>query len=90
MLTEKGYRKLCKRYNYEGNAHYLTFSCYKNQPFLTNDRTRQWLLASIRRAQKKRLFDLWAWVIMPEHVHMVILPHTSVKCYSQRCKGIGC
>ena len=78
MLTQEGYRKLCKRYDCEGNAHYLTFSCYKNRPFLANDRTRQWQLTSIRRAQEKHLFDLWAWVIMPEHVHMLVLPHTSV------------
>ena len=78
MQTPDGYRKKCKRYNEPGQAHYLTFSCYKNQPLLGNDRTRQWLVDAIAAAQAKHAFDLWAWVIMPEHVHLLILPHTDI------------
>jgi putative transposase len=78
VLTEKGYRKKCKRFDNEGYAHFLTFSCFCNQPFLSRERTCKWLVASIGRAQSKGLFDLWAWVIMPEYVHLMILPHAEI------------
>jgi putative transposase len=41
---------------------------------LSKDRTRLWLLEAIEAARVKHRFDLWAWVIMPEHVHLLIRP----------------
>jgi putative transposase len=67
-------RKRCQRRNIPGHAHYLTFSCFKRQPFLTRPRARQWLIESIERALIRHDVHLWAWVFMPEHVHLVIHP----------------
>ena len=75
MKTENGYRKKLKRSNVQGQAHYLTFSCYHNQPFLNRDRSRFWFIDSLKKARDKYQFELWAWVIMPEHVHLLILPN---------------
>jgi putative transposase len=75
MRTGNGYRKRCKRYDEAGHAHYLTFSCFRNQAFLNGQRTRRWLIDAIVAARKKHPFDLWAWVIMPEHVHLLVFPH---------------
>jgi putative transposase len=66
--------KLCKRFNEPGHAHELTFSCYKNQPFLAGDRSRDWLADAIKLARRKHAFHLWAYVFMPEHVHLLIWP----------------
>jgi putative transposase len=66
--------KLCKRFNEPGHAHELTFSCYKNQPFLAGDRSRDWLADPIKLARRKHAFHLWAYVFMPEHVHLLIWP----------------
>jgi len=33
----------------------------------------------LRLGQRKQQFDLWAWVIMPEHVHLVLLPLEQAK-----------
>jgi len=63
-----------KRYDVPGHAHYLTFSCWRNQAFLGRDRARWWLLEAIDKARRWHPFDLWAWVIMPEHAHLMILP----------------
>jgi putative transposase len=71
------HRKRCKRYDIAGHAHYLTFSCFRRQPFLTRDRARQWLLDAVQAAKAKHPFDLWAFVIMPEHAHLLIFPHPS-------------
>lgn len=68
------HRKHCKRYDIRGHAHYLTFSCFRRQPFLSRDRSGQWLLDAIRAARAEHPFDLWAFVIMPEHAHLLIYP----------------
>jgi len=67
-------------FNDSGHAHYLTFSCYRRQQLLNDDITRLWLVQSIDQARKKHRFKLWAWVIMPEHVHMLL--HPVVEGYS--------
>jgi len=43
-------------------------------PLLGKDRSRRWLLDAIEAARASHDFDLWAYVIMPEHVHMLVLP----------------
>ncbi len=68
------HRKTCKRYNTPDDAHALTFSCYRRQPFLSKDGSRQWLVEAIDRARHKLPFHVWAYVIMPEHAHLLIWP----------------
>jgi putative transposase len=74
MLNGKVYTKRCRRYNLAGNAHELTFSCYNNQPFLLAERICKYLVDSIIRSREKHQFDLWAYVFMPNHVHLLICP----------------
>ena len=77
---ERIFRKTCKRYNVPDHAHFLTFSCFGRQPFLTKDRSRRWLIDALGSALVKLDFALWAWVIMPEHVHLLVKPRQ--KTYS--------
>jgi putative transposase len=74
MEEERIYRKRCKRYDVAGHCHYLTFSCFRRQAFLARDRTRKWLAEAIVGAREKHGFRIFAWVFMPEHVHMLIKP----------------
>lgn len=67
-------RRHRKNYNDPGHAHELTFSCYRGYRFLQADRTCQWLADSISVARDRFTFDLWAYVFMPEHVHLIIHP----------------
>jgi putative transposase len=67
-------RKKCKRYNDAAHAHALTFSCFRRQPFLSKDRSRHWLVEAIDRARMKHHFHVWAYVIMPEHAHLLFWP----------------
>ncbi|MCG3136915.1 MAG: hypothetical protein HJJLKODD_00753 [Phycisphaerae bacterium] len=69
-------RKTCRRINEPGDAHMLTFSCYRGQSFLSKRRTADWMIEAIQRARCKHAFDLWAYVIMPNHVHLLIYPST--------------
>ncbi|QDU87371.1 hypothetical protein Pla175_07300 [Pirellulimonas nuda] len=42
------HRKTCKRYDTPGDAHFLTFSCFRRLPLLDRDRSRGWLLQALR------------------------------------------
>lgn len=77
MLKGKIYTKECHRYNVAGHAHELTFSCYQNQAFLSAERTCRYLIDAIAASRDKHQFDLWAYVFMPNHVHLLICPGTS-------------
>ena len=68
------YRKTCRRYNDPGHAHSFTFSCFQRQPFLSKDRSRQWLVEAIDRARQIHEFHIWAYVFMPEHAHLLLFP----------------
>ena len=66
--------KKCRRYNEPGHAHALTFSCFHRRPFLSKDRSRRWFLRALEIARERHEFDLWAYCIMPEHVHLLLYP----------------
>ncbi|MBM4028193.1 MAG: hypothetical protein FJ280_22785 [Planctomycetes bacterium] len=76
---ELPHRKTCKRYDIDGQAHCLTFSCFKQQPFLSRQRCCLWLAEALNTGRTEGLYDLWGYVFMPEHVHLVLLPHPGVK-----------
>ena len=83
-----GHRKACRRFNEPGHAHSLTFSCFSRRPFLSKDRSRMWLVEAIDRARDKHAFDLWAYVVMPEHVHLLIWPRKPVYSTSRMLTSI--
>lgn len=60
-----------KRYQQTQNFHFITFSCYRRQPFLATDAakdTAQQILEQTRRQQK---LCIAAYVLMPEHIHLL-------------------
>ena len=70
--------KTCNRYNIPGHAHELTFTCFRRFPLLSKDRSRRWLIDAIGRAREGHAFDIWAYVIMPEHVHLLVFARREV------------
>ena len=67
-------RRHRRNINEPGHAHELTFSCYRGFKFLTKERTRRWLADTIEAARERYRFDVWAYVVMPEHVHLIVRP----------------
>jgi putative transposase len=67
-------RKTIQHFNDPGHAHFLTFSCYKQLPLLSSDRTKLWLVQAINESKNKHRFSVFAYVIMPEHVHLIVQP----------------
>ena len=63
-----------RAFNESGHAHELTFTCYRRYGFLRAERCCQWLAEAIDKARRRRDFALWAYVFMPEHVHLIVYP----------------
>jgi putative transposase len=63
-----------RHYDNDGRARFATFCTHRRIPLLTNDRFRQALVDAIKWARKEHEFRLIGYVIMPEHVRLVLLP----------------
>ena len=68
------HRKQIRHFHQPGDLHELTFSCYRRLPLITNDSWRQLLCRSIDRAIRNQAYRLVAFVLMPEHLHLLVLP----------------
>ncbi len=71
-MTE--HRKQIRHFHEPGDLHELTFSCYSRMPLLTDDVWRELLCRSIDTAIDRWQFRLVAFVLMPEHVHLLVYP----------------
>jgi len=67
-----------KHYHEPGDVHELTFSCYRRMPLLVDDEWRKLLCEAIDRAMQRHDFRLFAFVLMPEHVHLIVEPRTAL------------
>ena len=77
LVADTSYPPHRQRYEHLNHARFLTCSCYKRQPFLNAERSRLWFVDALDKAREKHKFDLWAWVIMPEHFHVLLYPDPS-------------
>jgi len=73
-LPDGRVRKLRRNSDDAAVAHALTFSCFRRQPFFGRERACLWLVDAIDRARKRYALDVWAYVFMPNHVHMILWP----------------
>jgi putative transposase len=55
-------------------AHYLTFSCYKRLWLFKSPALYQWFLENLDRVRTRHPFRLYGFVLMPNHVHLLIFP----------------
>jgi putative transposase len=60
-----------------GTARYCTFSCYQRLQLLGTASIRDAYIETLAEAQSRFGFELIAWVVMPEHVHLLVLPRSS-------------
>jgi putative transposase len=63
-----------RRVEQEGHVRFLTFSCYRRLPLLDNDGIRTLFIERLQAVTREHLVRLLAWVIMPEHVHLLVFP----------------
>jgi putative transposase len=63
-----------QRFDEERMPRELTFSCFQRLPLLNRDRSCLWFADALNETRTHWPVDLWAWVIMPEHVHVLVAP----------------
>jgi putative transposase len=68
------HRKRLRRFEIAGHARFLTFSCFQALPLFNNDRIKDAFAEHLEQVRQRGGCAVHAWVIMPEHVHLVITP----------------
>jgi len=63
-----------RHYNNLGTARFITFSSYRRGKYLLESGTPELIILYLKYAGKKYNIKYWAYVIMPEHIHLVMLP----------------
>jgi putative transposase len=61
-----------RRYQQEGDDHFITFSCYNRKPYLNTPTSRDIFLDSLERTRSPYQFEILGYVVMPEHVHLLM------------------
>ena len=72
--TKTDQRKKLKRYDIPGHAHELTFSCYHRFHYMKDHIVCSIFIDELTHAREHFFFQLWAYVLMPNHVHLFIYP----------------
>ncbi len=70
--SQDSYRTMDRR-NF-GLARFLTFSCEQRLPLFGSAALRDYFRSKLAESQQEHDFKLLAWVLMPEHVHLLIVP----------------
>lgn len=68
-----------KHYDNLGTVRFVTLCCYHFRPHFIDDSAAHLFIKHLDAARKKYGFRLLAYVIMPEHVHLVLLPPDDMK-----------
>ena len=61
-----------KRFQREGDDHFITFSSYRREPYLATAASKDLFLDSLELARKRHNFEILGYVVMPEHVHLLV------------------
>jgi putative transposase len=63
------------RYDEPGHTHFWTISCYRRLQFLHDDGMKRVVVDGLRAVQTTLGVCLIGYVIMPEHIHVLVYPH---------------
>jgi putative transposase len=65
-------------YALEGHIHYLTFSCYSKLWLFKSPELYSIFLKHLAEAREKLGFKLYGYIVMPNHVHLLLYPGLDV------------
>jgi putative transposase len=65
-------RKRMVRRDEPGSIRFITASCEHRLPLFKNNAIKAVFVESLVAAREKHGFELFAWVLMPEHFHLLI------------------
>ena len=60
------------RYQETGNLHFVTFSCYQRRAYLAAPEVGDLFERALERMRVRYEFYVSAYVVMPEHVHLLV------------------
>jgi putative transposase len=63
-----------RRREHHGDIRFITFSCERRLPLLGSPDARDIFVRSLREVRTRSGMELFAWVAMPEHVHLLVRP----------------
>jgi putative transposase len=61
-----------KRYQFSGDLHFVTFSCYQRRPYLASPAACELFVEALERMRQRYEFYVIGYVVMPEHVHLLV------------------
>lgn len=67
-----------KRYQQNGDFHFVTFSCYQRKPYLSIPANRTLFEEVLETMRLRYQFLVLGYVVMPEHVHLLVTEPTNV------------
>ena len=70
------HRKRLQRYEIPQGIRFLTFSCKHRLQLFANDAIKDLFVKRLSHSHERLEVGLIAWVIMPEHVHLMVRPTT--------------
>jgi putative transposase len=60
------------RYQQTGEFHFLTFSCFRRRTYLSSGAAMELFEDALERVRLRSLFAVAGYVVMPEHVHLLV------------------
>src|SRR5215218_6001918 len=67
-------RKTMKRREIPGGVRFITCSCEHRLPLFINPAISAVFEGALHAARLRFRFELFAWVVMPEHIHLLLRP----------------
>jgi Transposase IS200 like len=72
------------------DLHFLTFSCYRRQPWLASVSRRDLFVKVLEQARQRYQWVVVGYVVMPEHIHLLVSEPGGPGKNSAKQMNIGC
>ena len=79
LLREISFMTRLRHYDDLGTARFVTFSCYYRLLSLNRPGVKEILVEELDRVRTRHRFRILGYVLMPEHVHLVLFPPEGMK-----------
>jgi putative transposase len=70
---------LLRHYDNDGAVRFITFSCYRRYPIFSEVRSIELLIEQVKRLRADYGVRILGYVIMPDHVHLVLWPPRGIQ-----------
>lgn len=73
---------------YSNDCRFLTFSCFHRLALFRNNAIKDHFVDHLARARLECGFGLIAWVVMPEHIHLLLWPNVTAGTLSDALQNL--